>query len=223
MRAVAAGEHHCHSDHIGGNAAVQAAFDCPISIPAAEADLVVPWDPDGLLLTYADHHAPSFAYDALIDAGATLEWGDLEWEALSAPGHDMGALMFFNRRHRLLISATLWWNGFGTWSRRRSIRSACLRPGLRWIYLDARCRRGDTGHGEPFAVAGALARPAACRRLRPTRRGWPAHAESDADVRPAHQAPDARDEFRTIANRSPFTAMSTGCSFAWSRLRWPGC
>ena len=33
------------------------------------------------LLTYADHHAPPFAYDALIDAGAVLVWGDLEWEA----------------------------------------------------------------------------------------------------------------------------------------------
>lgn len=152
---------HCHSDHIGGNAAVRAAYGCPISIPAAEADLVVPWDPDGLLLTYADHHAPPFAYDALIDAGDVLVWGDLEWEALSAPGHDMGALMFFNRRHRLLITGdALWWNGFG-FVVPPEIDPQCLPAARATLDLIAALDVAAVipGHGEPFAdVAGALAR-----------------------------------------------------------------
>jgi glyoxylase-like metal-dependent hydrolase (beta-lactamase superfamily II) len=31
---------HCHSDHIGGNAAIQARYDCPVALPEGEASLV---------------------------------------------------------------------------------------------------------------------------------------------------------------------------------------
>ncbi len=34
--------------------------------------------------------------------------------ALAAPGHDMGALVFYNPEHRILISGdALWQNGYG--------------------------------------------------------------------------------------------------------------
>ena len=47
-------------------------------------------------------------------AGETYRWGNLDWEAIAAPGHDMGALCFFNAKHGLLISGdALWANGFG--------------------------------------------------------------------------------------------------------------
>ena len=35
---------HGHSDHVGGNAAIKAAYGCPIAFPAAEAPLVDAWD-----------------------------------------------------------------------------------------------------------------------------------------------------------------------------------
>lgn len=152
---------HCHSDHIGGNAAIQAAYGCPIAIPAAEAALIEPWDPEGLWLTYADHEAPEFRYDTLIAAGDTNVWGDLEWEAYAAPGHDMGALMYFDRRHRLLITGdALWWNGFG-FVLPPEIDPQCLpatRASLDLIAsLDAAII--IPGPGEPFADArGALER-----------------------------------------------------------------
>jgi glyoxylase-like metal-dependent hydrolase (beta-lactamase superfamily II) len=105
---------HCHSDHMGGNAAVQAAYGCPIAVPEGEAPLIEAWDVDGLWLSYAGQYAPRFRHDRIIRAGETHVWGDLEWEALAAPGHDMGALVFHNRRHRMLISGdALWQNGFG--------------------------------------------------------------------------------------------------------------
>ena len=45
---------------------------------------------------------------------STHVWGDLEWQALAAPGHDMGALVFYNAEHRILISGdALWEHGFG--------------------------------------------------------------------------------------------------------------
>ena len=63
-----------------------------------------PWDADGLWLTYADQHAPPFRYDSVIREGDVNVWGDLEWAALAAPGHDMGAMVFYNPEHGILVS-----------------------------------------------------------------------------------------------------------------------
>ncbi len=50
----------------------------------------------------------------MLPADTTHVWGDLEWQALAAPGHDMGALVFYNAEHRILISGdALWEHGFG--------------------------------------------------------------------------------------------------------------
>ena len=43
-----------------------------------------------------------FDVDQALVPGSTHVWGDLEWRALAAPGHDMGALVFFNPEHRIL-------------------------------------------------------------------------------------------------------------------------
>jgi len=105
---------HGHSDHIGGNAAIKNAYGCPIAFPDAEADLVLRWDTTALLYDYADQHAPRFGVDERLRAGTTHVWGDLEWRMLAAPGHDMGALVFYNPEHRILVSGdALWENGYG--------------------------------------------------------------------------------------------------------------
>ena len=105
---------HGHSDHIGGNAAVRAAYDCPIEFPEEEAPLIERWDTKALLLDYADQAAARFRVDAVLRAGTTHVWGDLEWRMLAAPGHDMRALVFYNPEHRILISGdALWQNGYG--------------------------------------------------------------------------------------------------------------
>jgi glyoxylase-like metal-dependent hydrolase (beta-lactamase superfamily II) len=105
---------HGHSDHIGGNAAVRAAYGCPIEFPEDEAPLIERWDTKTLLLDYADQVADRFHVDALLRAGTTQVWGDLEWRMLAAPGHDMRALVFYNPEHRILISGdALWQNGYG--------------------------------------------------------------------------------------------------------------
>ena len=105
---------HGHSDHIGGNAAIKSAYQCPIAFPDAEADLVDRWDTRALLYDYADQYAPRFAVDERLRAGATHVWGDLQWRMLAAPGHDMGALVFYNPEHRILVSGdALWEHGYG--------------------------------------------------------------------------------------------------------------
>src|SRR5204863_312683 len=74
---------HCHSDHMGGNAAIARAYGCPIALPASEAPLIEAWDTKTLLLDYADQYADRFVVDETLDAGATYVWGDLEWRALA--------------------------------------------------------------------------------------------------------------------------------------------
>jgi glyoxylase-like metal-dependent hydrolase (beta-lactamase superfamily II) len=105
---------HCHSDHMGGNAAIARAYGCPIALPASEAPLIEAWDTKTLLLDYADQYADRFAVGEILEAGATYVWGDLEWQAIAAPGHDMAALVFYNPEHRILVSGdALWRNGYG--------------------------------------------------------------------------------------------------------------
>ena len=148
---------HCHSDHMGGNAAIKARYGCPIALPDGEAPLIDAWDENTLLLAYADQRADRFAYDEVIRAGETHVWGDLEWQALAAPGHDMGALVFFNPEHRILISGdALWANGYGFVMPREVDPRAlpATRATLEMLAaLDVHAV--IPGHGEPFADVGA--------------------------------------------------------------------
>jgi len=152
---------HCHSDHIGGNATIQRAYGCPIALPEGEAPLIERWDTKALWLDYADQHTDRFAVDEILRAGSTHVWGNLEWLALAAPGHDMGALVFFNPEHRILVSGdALWENGFGL-VMPRAVEPAAVpatRATLDMIAaLDARVV--IPGHGEVFTdAAGALTR-----------------------------------------------------------------
>jgi glyoxylase-like metal-dependent hydrolase (beta-lactamase superfamily II) len=105
---------HCHSDHMGGNAAIKARYGCPIVLPEGEVPLISAWDEKKLLLAYCDQRADRFDVDEVVVPGESHVWGGLEWQALAAPGHDTGALVFYNPEHRILISGdALWENGYG--------------------------------------------------------------------------------------------------------------
>lgn len=105
---------HSHSDHIGGNAALQRAFGCAISVPAGMAAAVENWDEAALLLSTAGQAGERFRHDDVLTAGDGFVAGELAWQALAAPGHDMDALVFYNPEQRLLISGdALWRDGFG--------------------------------------------------------------------------------------------------------------
>ena len=105
---------HSHSDHIGGNAALKAAFDCQIIVPAGLHATIADWDENALLLSPLGQQAARFQHDALIEGGSEIEMGGLNWQALAVPGHDMEALAYYNPEKRILISGdALWENGFG--------------------------------------------------------------------------------------------------------------
>lgn len=105
---------HSHSDHVGGNASVQRRFGCEIIVPSGMAAMVEAWDEAGLLLSIADQRGERFAADATLAAGECFIAGELEWQAIAVPGHDMDALAYYNRERRILISGdALWRDGFG--------------------------------------------------------------------------------------------------------------
>ncbi len=105
---------HSHSDHIGGNAALQAAFACEIIVPAGLHATIADWNEDALLLSPLGQQGARFQHDRLIGAGCEIEMGGLNWRSLAVPGHDMEALAYYNPEKRTLISGdALWENGFG--------------------------------------------------------------------------------------------------------------
>lgn len=148
---------HGHSDHVGGNAPIVRKYRCPVAFPANEADAVERWDHKALLYDYADQRVERFVISRRITPGSAAVWGGLEWQALAAPGHDMGALVFYNPEHRLLVSGdALWQNGYGFVMPRAidPLAMAATRATLDVIAaLDVKLV--IPGHGAPFTGAAA--------------------------------------------------------------------
>ena len=105
---------HCHSDHMGGNAAVASFFGARVTIPAGEVKHVVPWSPQSVWMERFDQRADPFNFDDTLASGDSFEAGGFTWEVHAAPGHDMDALLFFEPANRILISGdALWEDGMG--------------------------------------------------------------------------------------------------------------
>lgn len=105
---------HAHSDHIGGNAALQREFGCSITVPQGVAEVIGRWDEEALMLIPSGQTCDRFMHDATLAIGEEFELGGLVWRALHAPGHDMHALVFYCESRRILISGdALWRDGFG--------------------------------------------------------------------------------------------------------------
>jgi glyoxylase-like metal-dependent hydrolase (beta-lactamase superfamily II) len=106
---------HLHSDHCGGNAALQARYPAMQTlIPLGQAPLVAAWDPYALSYTPTGQQCEQFGFSATLQAGTELVLGDLRWQVHAAPGHDPNSVVLFEPQSRLLLSAdALWENGFG--------------------------------------------------------------------------------------------------------------
>ena len=102
---------HCHSDHMGGNAAVASAHGCRITIPEGEVKHVRPWTPQSAWMAQFDQKADPFQFDDTLRAGDQFQGGGFDWLACAAPGHDMDALMFYEPVNRILISGDALWEG----------------------------------------------------------------------------------------------------------------
>ncbi|WP_114973584.1 MBL fold metallo-hydrolase [Rhodoferax ferrireducens] len=106
---------HLHSDHCGGNAALQGAYPALMTlIPPGLARHVSPWDPHALTYAPTGQTCPQFGFDALLLPGTEIRLGDTLWQIHAAPGHDPHSVILFEPAARVLVSAdALWERGFG--------------------------------------------------------------------------------------------------------------
>jgi len=78
------------------------------------AQAVTHWDEAALLLSTAAQAGERFEVDATLAPGDRFLAGELEWQSIAAPGHDMDALAYYNAERRILMSGdALWRDGFG--------------------------------------------------------------------------------------------------------------
>lgn len=106
---------HLHSDHCGGNAAIQAHFSQTVTlVPPASWPLVQQWLPVQRAFDLTGQHCPRFWASGPLLPASPILLGDRHWEVYSAPGHDPHSVVLFEPTSRTLISAdALWRDGFG--------------------------------------------------------------------------------------------------------------
>ncbi|WP_309683684.1 MBL fold metallo-hydrolase [Polaromonas sp.] len=106
---------HLHSDHCGGNAALQARYAAlQTLIPPGHAAQVAQWDPVALTYQPTGQLCPQFTFSQTLQPGAQIRFGAAQWQIHAAAGHDPHSVIFFEPASRTLISAdALWENGFG--------------------------------------------------------------------------------------------------------------
>ncbi|MEO6660103.1 MAG: MBL fold metallo-hydrolase [Burkholderiaceae bacterium] len=105
---------HLHSDHCGGNHALQSTFGCAIDVPAGEAAKVRRWDEEALTYRATGQHCPRFQATGILEVGTDVICGDLAWQVIGTPGHDSESIVLYQPDLELLISAdALWQDGFG--------------------------------------------------------------------------------------------------------------
>ncbi len=151
---------HLHSDHCGGNAALQGRGGVETWIPATSLSAVERWDEEALSYRLTDQPCPRFRADRALVPGESIALGEARWQIHAAPGHDMDAVMLFEPQTRTLIA------GDALWEQRLAIIFPELvgddgfGPTRATLALIERLqpRAVLPGHGRPFGdVAQALA------------------------------------------------------------------
>lgn len=150
---------HLHSDHCGGNALLSSNGGCEVLVPAASFSAVREWDEDRLSFRSTGQRCARFVAHGALEVGQTLRLGNGAWDIVAAPGHDPEALMLFEARAGVLISADALWED----------RLSIIFPELSGQsgFAEARSALGVIeglaprivipGHGRPFeSVAAAL-------------------------------------------------------------------
>ena len=106
---------HLHSDHCGGNLALQTRYPAMTTlIPPGHAAQVRDWDAVALTYLPTGQLCPQFQFDKTLQPGTSIQFGETSWEIHAAAGHDPHSVVFFEPVAKILISAdALWENGFG--------------------------------------------------------------------------------------------------------------
>jgi glyoxylase-like metal-dependent hydrolase (beta-lactamase superfamily II) len=212
---------HLHSDHCGGNAALQRAFGCRISIPPGQFAAVQVWDEVALSYAPTGQECERYTADDALQPGATFTVGGLNWQTHAAPGHDPHSLILHCAERGVVITAdALWERGFGVVFPELDGVDAFdeVEATLDLIASFGACV-AIPGHGAPF---GDL--PAALQRARQRLAGFRA-----APQRHAHHAVKALVKFHLLEVQQQswpdLLAWFSGVSLyaaVWHRLGCPG-
>jgi glyoxylase-like metal-dependent hydrolase (beta-lactamase superfamily II) len=100
---------HLHSDHCGGNAALQRGGGVETWIPSPSMAAVRRWDEEALSYRLTDQPCPRFKADRALVPGESIVLGEASWQIHAAPGHDMDAVMLFEPQTRTLIAGDALW------------------------------------------------------------------------------------------------------------------
>lgn len=212
---------HLHSDHCGGNAAVQRALGGRIIVPPGAWPQALHWQETAMSHTLTGQRCERFRPDEVLAPGQLLQVGRRRWQVLSAPGHDPDSIILYDEHQGTLISAdALWENGLGV-----VFPELDGEPGFEAAgrvldliaHLDARCV--IPGHGTPFFdVAAALV------RARSRLAAWQAQPE-----RHLRHAWKVLLKYHLMEERQQAEADCIAwfcsvplCQSIWQRLRQPG-
>ena len=160
---------HLHSDHCGGNAALQARYPgVYTAIPPGEADAVLAWDEARLSYRRTGQRCPRFRIDDVLRPDSDIRLAGLTWQVLAAPGHDPHAVLLYQPEWRTLISGdALWENGFGVVFPELDGESAFQEVGDTLDVIEALAPLTVIpGHGSPFGGATAVSQALARARSR---------------------------------------------------------
>lgn len=175
---------HLHSDHCGGNAALQARWPhLQTWIAPGQAQHVRNWDPAALSYTPTGQECPRFHADHVLEPGSEIDLGQQRWQVHAAPGHDPHSIILFEPQQRTLISAdALWENGFGVVFPEIEGEQAFAEVAATLDVIEAlQPSLVLPGHGPKFSdVASALA--TARKRLQGFMQSPPRHARYAAKV-----------------------------------------
>ena len=94
---------HSHSDHIGGNSAIQARSGAPIAMHEYEGQPINQGDWWNAGVRYLQQEAPPFQVARYLHDGEVLRFGDLQLEVLHVPGHSSGSVALYERSRETLI------------------------------------------------------------------------------------------------------------------------
>jgi len=105
---------HLHSDHCGGNQALQQQFQFKCYVPESEYASVQHWSLAEQGFQELGQPCPAFKAHHALKIGQTIQIGSIDFEIHGTPGHHPHSILLFAPDIGLLISAdALWEKGFG--------------------------------------------------------------------------------------------------------------
>ncbi|MCU0494382.1 MAG: MBL fold metallo-hydrolase [Chloroflexaceae bacterium] len=94
---------HYHSDHVGGNYALQSGYGTPIAAHRHDAELVNRRDAAACMAEWLDQPIQPYRVAYPLDDGDTISTGTVELQVIHTPGHTLGQISLYEAETQTLI------------------------------------------------------------------------------------------------------------------------